>query len=90
MQLIKTVKGVKIYNDTNATTPDATIAALHALQPTTDNLQPKIILIMGGADKNLDMSELMEEIPKYCKAVFLLPGTGSDKIFNFQFSMLEV
>lgn len=75
LQPIKSYRGITIYNDTNATTPDATIAALRAL-----GSGKNIILIMGGSDKNLDMSGLMEEIPKHCKAVILLPGTGSDKL----------
>ncbi|MBI2108867.1 MAG: UDP-N-acetylmuramoyl-L-alanine--D-glutamate ligase [Parcubacteria group bacterium] len=85
LEFLREVGGVKIYNDTTATTPDATIAALRALQPTTHNPQPKIILIMGGADKGLDMSKFMEEIPKYCKAIILLPGTGTAN-FRFQIS----
>lgn len=72
LQYVKTIKGVKIYNDNNATTPDATLAALKALG--------KVVLIMGGADKNLDTSLLVREIPKYCKAVVLLPGSGSEKL----------
>lgn len=82
LEFLREVSGVKIYNDTTSTTPDATIAALRALKPKTYNLKPRIVLIMGGADKGLDMSRLVEEIPKYCKAVILLPGTGTMKIKN--------
>ena len=70
--------GVKIYNDTTATTPDATIAALTALQ--NDGRPTSIILIMGGADKGLDMSKLIAEIPNYCKKVILLAGSGTERI----------
>ncbi len=73
MELIREYKGIKIYNDTNATTPDATIAALRALNK-------NVVLIMGGADKTLDMNELLKEIPLHVKKVILLAGTGSDKI----------
>ena len=75
LELLKSVKGVKYYNDTTATTPEATIAALRALGEEGD-----IILIAGGSDKGLDMSALIHEIPKYTKAVFLLAGTGTEKI----------
>ncbi|MDP3726469.1 MAG: UDP-N-acetylmuramoyl-L-alanine--D-glutamate ligase [bacterium] len=82
LQFLHSVRDVKIYNDTTATTPDATVAALKALASTKKN----IILIMGGADKKLDMSRLVKEIPKYCKVVVLLPGTGTSKLIsNFQF-----
>lgn len=75
LEYIRDVKGVKYYNDTNATTPEATIAALRALGEDSN-----IILISGGSDKGLDMSALVAEIPKYTKAVFLLAGTGTESI----------
>ena len=81
LQLVKEINGVKIYNDTTATVPEATIAALRALRSDAGQNQ-HIILILGGADKGLGTSELLEEIPKYCKKVFLLAGTGTDRIKN--------
>jgi UDP-N-acetylmuramoylalanine--D-glutamate ligase len=76
-------KGVKIYNDTTSTTPDATIVALKSLVNQDQYgkvLNKNIVLIMGGSDKNLDMSGLVREIPKYCKSVILLNGTGTKKV----------
>ncbi len=78
LQFLKEWNGVKIYNDNNATTPDATLVALKALENLAS--KPCIILIMGGADKTLDMAKLVEVIPQYCKKVILLPGTGTDKL----------
>jgi UDP-N-acetylmuramoylalanine--D-glutamate ligase len=75
-EFLREYKGIKIYNDTTATTPDATIMALRALGDKNKNL----VLLMGGADKNLDMSGLMKEIPKFCKAVVTLSGTGTEKL----------
>ena len=72
LQFLREIKGVKIYNDNNATTPEATIAALRSLDG-------DVILIAGGADKGLDMSELISEARK-CKKVVLLAGTGTDRI----------
>ncbi|MBI2048001.1 MAG: UDP-N-acetylmuramoyl-L-alanine--D-glutamate ligase [Parcubacteria group bacterium] len=83
LEFLREVHGVKIYNDTTATTPDATIAALEALAPRQNsgqNQNKKIVLILGGADKGLDMSGLIKEIPKYCGKVILLPGTGTDNL----------
>jgi len=71
--------GVKIYNDTTATTPDATVAALRALHE-GGPLGRNIVLIMGGADKSLSMEKLFEEIPRSVKSIVLLPGTGTDRI----------
>lgn len=79
LELIREVKGVKIYNDTTATTPEATLAALRALDIGTKN----IALIMGGADKDLDMNTLLYEIPNYTKRVILLAGTGTNRVLEF-------
>lgn len=77
LEFVREINGVKIYNDTTATTPDATVAGLRALG---EHERKNIVLIFGGADKGLDMSALISEIPKYCKAAVLLPGTGTEKI----------
>ncbi len=66
---------VLVYNDNNATTPDATIAALKALG---DISKPDIVLILGGADKKLDTTELFKAIDTYVKVAVWLPGTGTD------------
>lgn len=71
--------GVKVYNDNNATTPQATIAALRALSADGSE-QQHIILILGGSDKGLDTTELISIISDVCKKVVLLPGTGSDAL----------
>lgn len=88
LELIAEVKGVKVYNDTTATTPEATLVALHALTP--DNvgprrsyMEPRIILIMGGSDKGLDMNKLLLEIPNYTKRVILLVGSGTNRVLEF-------
>ena len=75
LEFITEYKSIKIYNDTTATTPDATIMALQAL-----GVKKNIILISGGADKNLNMSALVKEIPKYCKNIVWLSGSGTEKI----------
>lgn len=81
LEFVKSVKGVKIYNDTCATTPDATLIGLKALSEGKNAPKsPKIALIMGGTDKQIDMSRLTKYVAKYAKMVVLLPGTGSDKV----------
>lgn len=71
--------GVKIYNDTTATTPTATLAALRAIETEKISGQ-KTILIFGGSDKQLDMSELLENLPRHCQSAILLAGSGSTRI----------
>jgi UDP-N-acetylmuramoylalanine--D-glutamate ligase len=77
LQFIKEIRGIKIYNDNNATTPDATLAALRALG---DTHKKNIVLIMGGSEKNLDMQLLLSEVPKVSKKVLLLGGAGTERI----------
>jgi len=65
LQFVREVNGVKIYNDNNATTPEATIAALRALGE-------NITLIVGGSEKGLALEELVSEIKKNVPHVVLL------------------
>jgi len=76
LELVREVKGVKIYNDTTATTPEATLAALAALNPA------HTVLIMGGADKKLDMNALLLKLGEV-KRVILLAGTGTSRVLEF-------
>lgn len=55
LQFVREIDGVKIYNDNNATTPEATIAALRALGD-------EITLIIGGSEKGLPLEQLIEEV----------------------------
>ncbi len=92
LQYVKTVNNVRIYNDNNATTSQATIAALEALDIGNKN----IILIAGGSDKGIDVSKLIDAIQKHCKQVILTPGTGTSRLkeatqnLPFQWKVLEV
>ncbi|MBM3272669.1 hypothetical protein FJY94_05380 [Candidatus Kaiserbacteria bacterium] len=76
LQLAAEHNGLSIYNDNNATTPEATIAALKALDGGAHN----IVLIMGGADKGLALDGLIQEVHTHCKDVILLAGTGTERI----------
>lgn len=74
LQFVREFHKVKIYNDNNATTPEATIAALNSFPERT------IILIAGGSDKGLDLDELVNEVQRTVKKVILLKGTGTEKL----------
>lgn len=77
LELVREVDGVKIYNDTNATTPEATMVALKALgAPGRMN----IVLIMGGSDKGLDVDALLDMVPDYTHYVSLLAGSGTERV----------
>ena len=91
LQFLRTVKGIKIYNDNSSTTPDATIAALHAV----GNIKKRnVVLILGGDKKFLDMSRLLKEIPKFCSKVVLFKERGTDlirdQVFEFKKKGIQV
>jgi len=75
LQYVKTIRGVQIYNDNNATTPEATMAGMEIL-----SRNKNIILIAGGADKKLPLNNFIEAMNNHCKAVILIPGTGTNKL----------
>ncbi len=77
LELVALKDGVSFYNDTNSTTPEATIVALHAL---AEEGGARINLIMGGHDKGLEMKNLLELIGESTKHVSLLSGSGTDRI----------
>ncbi|MEK7563950.1 MAG: UDP-N-acetylmuramoyl-L-alanine--D-glutamate ligase [Patescibacteria group bacterium] len=91
LEFLRDINGIKIYNDNNSTTPDATIAALKALG---DVKKRKIVLIIGGDTKMLDMSKLLKEIPKFCSKIILFKEKGTDtireKVFEFKKKGIEV
>lgn len=75
LELIDTINGVKYINDTTATIPEATLAALTSFAG-----QKNILLIAGGADKNLDFGQLSEMLVKKVKTLILLEGTATLKL----------
>jgi len=78
LELLKIYKGIKIYNDNNATTPEATIAGIEALKGKNKN----IVLICGGADKKLNLNSFVKVVNNNCKFVSLIPGTGTDVLLS--------
>jgi UDP-N-acetylmuramoylalanine--D-glutamate ligase len=63
--------GVRYYNDSAATIPEAAASALCAL--------PGSVLITGGTDKDLDFAPLAAVCNK-ARALILLAGSGTDKL----------
>lgn len=90
LQFLREYKGIKIYNDNNATTPEATIAGIKAFVSLSGVRPPTIqgsdsrqlVLICGGADKKLDLKNFVKEINKNCKFISLIPGTGTDELLK--------
>jgi UDP-N-acetylmuramoylalanine--D-glutamate ligase len=74
LELFHEANGVRFYNDSAATIPEAAAAALEALIG-----DGPITLVTGGTDKNLDFSPLVWAA-KWAGAVVLLEGSGSEKL----------
>jgi len=75
LELVRDYKGVKYYNDSIATVPESTIAAINAFK------SPKI-LILGGSDKGADYSELARIINRQEIRAIILIGETAGKIKN--------
>lgn len=69
LQWVATHRGVRWYDDSKATTPVSTLAAINGID------EPKI-LIVGGYDKGIDFSELGQCIAARAKAVVLIGQTA--------------
>ena len=85
LEFVREVNGVKYYNDTTATTPEAVEVALDSLPPdgrAGKKHKDKIILIGGGADKNLEYGEYAKVVKKCVKALILFRGLASSKIIS--------
>ncbi len=73
LELVRRKDGIAYYNDTAATNPLAAQTAL-------DAFEEPIILIAGGADKNLDYDDFARAIAARVKGVVFLKGAATDKI----------
>jgi len=78
LEFFREIDGIRFYNDTAATIPEAAAAAVEALSAGTD---VPLILVTGGTDKNLDFNPLVKAAAGV-KRIILLAGTGSDKLIT--------
>lgn len=72
LEFVREFKGIKFYNDSKATNPEAAIVAIKSF----NNIDA--VLIAGGRDKNTDLTEFCEEINKHIKTVILI-GEASER-----------
>lgn len=71
LELITDRGGIRYVNDSQATIPVATMAAL-------DAFEAPIVLIAGGKDKGLEYAELADRIAERCRAVVLIGETADE------------
>jgi len=71
LEHVATVDGVRFINDSQGTQPDAVIAALEAFPA-------PVVLIAGGRDKGVDLSELGPAVAERAAAAVLIGESGPD------------
>ena len=69
IELVRTLRGVRYYNDSIATSPDRTIAGLNSFDQT-------VILIAGGKDKGISYESIGPVINKHVKLLLLCGATA--------------
>lgn len=74
-EMVREVDEITYVNDTASTTPDALLVALRTL-----GSEKRVVLIAGGASKDLSFDSVAPVASTMCKQVVLLPGTGSDEM----------
>lgn len=82
-EIILKNKNVTVINDSAATSPEATIAAIERFAKGEPFGKP-LILICGGTDKQLEFKDLAKKINKYIKPEnhFLLEGSATNKLIR--------
>ena len=74
IELVRTLRGVRYYNDSIASSPTRTIAGLRSFKQ-------KVILIAGGSDNKIPFDILGKEVQDRVKTL-VLTGHTADKIYD--------
>jgi UDP-N-acetylmuramoylalanine--D-glutamate ligase len=72
LEFVAEIGGVRYYNDSDATTPESTLAGL-------ETFSEPILLIAGGKDKGIDYTEFARGVARRARAVILL-GTIAQRL----------
>ncbi len=73
LEYVDTINEIAFINDTTSTTPIAGNMAINSIDS-------PIILLAGGASKNLNLTSFAKNIAKKVKAVVLLEGSATDEL----------
>lgn len=76
LEEVRTWRGIRFVNDTTATAPDASVAALETL----GKRRKRIILIAGGADKDLTFDAWAAKVPAAVRHLVLFDGSATPKM----------
>ena len=66
LEKVREMDGITFYNDSKATNPEASIVAIDSFNDVD------VALILGGRDKNTDLTEMCSSINKHIKTVLLI------------------
>lgn len=72
LERVREYNGITFYNDSKATNPEASIVAIDSF------IDTDVALILGGRDKNTDLTQMCESINKHIKTVLLI-GEATDR-----------
>jgi UDP-N-acetylmuramoylalanine--D-glutamate ligase len=77
LEFVAEIAGRRFYNDSKSTTPAATVAAMNTMDRPT-------WLLLGGADKNTDLAELVEIAMQRAKGVAMFGSVAGklDELFR--------
>ena len=66
LEKVRELNGITFYNDSKATNPEASIVAIESFNDVD------VTLILGGRDKNTDLTQMCKSINKHIKTVILI------------------
>ena len=66
LEKVREIDGITFFNDSKATNPEASIVAIDSFNDVD------VALILGGRDKNTDLTEMCHSINKHIKTVLLI------------------
>lgn len=74
LEFVRELNGVRYFNDTTSTMPEATIAALKSFP------SHEVVLIAGGSEKNLPFDKVARAISDKAKSLVLLEGKATPRL----------
>ncbi|MCL5772114.1 MAG: UDP-N-acetylmuramoyl-L-alanine--D-glutamate ligase [Actinobacteria bacterium] len=77
LEYVGVINGIKCFNDSKSTNPDATIKAL-------DSFKKEVTLILGGLDKGMNFKSLIPVLNKKVLNLILI-GSCKDKLYELFF-----
>lgn len=76
LEKVATINNIHFYDDSKATIPQSTLAAVQQLRHTS------LMLFLGGVSKGVDRSLLIAQLPKAIKHVFCF-GKEADQLYQW-------